>query len=108
MAEKIKHFFLSAEHLWQFLNEAVNSGNKRQAFRKLDCGLSLSASYHIWRRFLNAQPAIRTALAGLCQPPLMQSGSPEQLTLAHLQIAFKDHRLSPIAAFNATLQRFFM
>lgn len=28
IADKIKHLFLSAESLWQFLSNAVNSGNK--------------------------------------------------------------------------------
>ncbi len=108
MADKIKHLFLSADDLWQFLSCAVSSGNKLDAFRKLNSGLSASAPYHIWRRFLNAQTAIRTALAGLCEPPQIVSDCPAQLTLAHLQKAFKEHPLSPIAAFGATLQTFFI
>jgi hypothetical protein len=83
--------------LWQFLNSAVSSGNKLQAFRNLNCGLSDSAAYHIWRRFLNAQVAIRTALSRLCEPPQMESDSPAVHTLAHLAQAFKEHPLSPIA-----------
>jgi hypothetical protein len=94
--------------LWQFLKGAVNSGNKLQAFRNLNCGLSDSAAYHIWRRFLNAQAAIRTALTGLCAPPQMASDHTAKLTLAHLAQAFKEHPLSPIAAFGAALQTFFI
>ncbi len=108
IADKIKQLFLSAESLWQFLNAAVSSGNKLQAFRNLNSGLSGSAAYHIWRRFLNAQVAVRTALAGLCEPPKMESGCPAKLTLAHLACAFKEHPLSPIAAFGAALQTFFI
>ena len=113
MADKIKHLFLSADRLWQFLKGAVNSGNKRQAFRNLNCGLSDSAAYHIWRRFLNAQVAIRTALAGLCAPPQLASDCrasdhTAKLTLAHLSQAFKEHPLWPIAAFGAALQTFFI
>lgn len=107
-ADRIKHLFLSADSLWQFLTDAVSSGNKLDAFRKLNSGLSLSVTYHIWRRFLNAQAAIRTALARLCEPPQIVSDCPAQLTLAHLQKAFKEHPLSPIAAFGATLQTFFV
>ncbi len=107
MADKIKRLFLSAYSLLQFLSNAVGSGNKLQAFRKLNSGLSDSATYHIWRRFLNAQVAIRTALAGLCERPQMVSDCPAKLTLAHLQKAFNEHPLSPIAAFGAALQRFF-
>lgn len=107
-ADKIKHLFLSANCLWKFLKDAVSSGNKRQAFRELHSGLSDSAPYHIWQRFLNAQSAIRTALVGLCQPPKVVSDCPVKLTLEHLSEAFKEHTLSPIAAFAATLQTFFI
>ena len=108
LAGKIKHLFLSAESLWLFLSTAVSSGNKLQAFRKLNCGLSDSSAYHIWRRFRNSLTTIRTALAGLCPPPSIESDCPAQLTLVHLQQAFKEHSLSPIAAFAATLKRFFI
>jgi hypothetical protein len=93
--------------LWQFLNEAVNSGNKLQAFRNLNSGLKDSSAYHIWRRFINAQAAIRTAIARLSQPPKIDSISPEKLTLEHLAQAFNGHPLSPIAAFAVSLQTFF-
>jgi hypothetical protein len=108
MADKIKRLFLSADSLWQFLSGAVSSGNKLQAFRALDSGLSDSAAYPIWRRFLNAQAAIRTALNGLCEPPQIVSDCPAELTLAHLHKAFNEHPLSPIAAFGANLQSFFI
>ena len=107
-ADKIKHLFLSADSLWQFLSNAVSSGNKLQAFRNLNCGLSDSATYHIWRRFLNAQVPIRTALLALCEPPPLISDCSAKLTIAHLAKAFKEHKLSPIAAFAATLQTFFI
>jgi hypothetical protein len=94
--------------LWQYLSNAISSGNKLDAFRKLNSGLSDSAPYRIWRRFLNAQAAIRTALIGLCEPPQIVSDCPVQLTLAHLQKAFQEHPLSLIAAFGATLQSFFI
>lgn len=108
IADKIKHLFLSADSLWQFLTAAVSLGNKLEAFRDLNSGLSDSAAYHIWRRFLNAQVAIRTSLSRLCEPPKMVSDCPAKLTLAHLAQAFKEHPLSPIAAFGAALQVFFI
>jgi hypothetical protein len=108
MADKIKQLFLTCEQLWQFLSSAAHNGNKLDAFRKLDSKLSPSATYHIWKRFSNAQAAIRTKLCALCEPPQIASTCQHQLTLAHLQKAFKDHPLSPIAAFQATLKTFFM
>lgn len=108
IADRIKHLLLSANSLWQFLTSAVCSGNKLQAFRDLNSGLSDSAAYHIWRRFLYAQVAIRTALASICEPPQIVSDCPAKLTLAHLREAFKEHPLSPVAAFGAVLQSFFI
>jgi hypothetical protein len=89
-----------------FLEEAVSSGNKLQAFRKLNSGLSDSVAYRIWKRFLHAQSHIRTALTRLCTPPQLLCSEPAQLTLAHLKHAFKQHLLSPIAAFQFALQTF--
>jgi hypothetical protein len=108
IADKIKNLSLSSQQLWTFLTGTLSSGNKLDAFRKLDCKLGLLATYRIWRRFTNAQAAIRTTLMGLCEPPRITSECPAQLTLAHLQKAFKEHPLSPIAAYQATLKTFFM
>lgn len=106
-AEKIQRLFLTAESLWKFLQQAVESGSKWQAFRDLQCGLSDSAPYRIWKRFIARQSAIRTALSALCQPPPCDSEHPAALTLAHLQAAFPEHP-SPIAAFQAKLQTRFL
>jgi hypothetical protein len=108
MAERIKHVFLSAQSLWQFLSDAVSSGNKLDAFRKLHCSLNHSAAYRIWKRFSSAISSIRTALCTLCEPPRIDSDCPAHLTLAHLQKAFNASTLSPIAAFAVKLQRFFL
>lgn len=109
MADKIRRLFLGADSLWAFLTQAAAGNNKLAAFRKLDSGLSDSAPYRIWKRFVQAQATIRTALTGLCPAPRTESETPAQLTLAHLQEAFQEARgLSPIAAFQARLQSFFV
>ena len=108
MASRIRRLVLSAESLWAFLSDAVSTGNKWQAFARLNCSLSDSAPYRIWRRFQKAQSAIRTALCGLCAPPKLAANSPAELTLAHLQKALQGHTLCPVAAFAATLQTFFV
>jgi hypothetical protein len=107
-ANKIKRLFLNADCLWEFLRQAALTGNKRQAFRSLENRLSESAAYRIWKRFERAQSAIRTALATLRKPPEIASRQPAQLTLAHLEAAFDQHPLNPIAAFQVTLQTFFV
>lgn len=108
LANKVKRLFLTAPRLWSFLKQVVSGGDKTQAFRSLNCGRSGSAPYRIWRRFLESQSVIRTALSGLCRPPDITSDQPAELTLAHLEAAFEDHPLDPIAAFQATLQVSFM
>ena len=108
MADKIKRLFLSADSLWAFLTNAVRTNNKLQAFRNLKSGLSDSAPYRIWKRFQKAQSGIRTALAPRCKPPQVEARHPAELTLAHLQAAFDQHSRRPIAAFQATLQIFFL
>lgn len=108
MADKIRRLFLSADSLWAFLDNAVRANNKLQAFRKLNCALSDSAPYRIWKRFQRAQSGIRTALAPCCRQPKVEARHPAQLTLAHLKAAFDHHSLSPIAAFQAALQIFFV
>ena len=107
MADKVKRLFLCADSLWEFLTQAVTN-NKMAAFRSLHSGLSDSAPYRIWKRFSLAQPAIRTALARICEPPHIESHSAAQLTLAHLQKAFEQQALSPITAFAVTFQKFFI
>lgn len=107
-ADKIKRLFLSADCLWEFLQQAVRTGNKLRAFRNLESRLSDSAPYRIWKRFHQAQSAIRTALGTFCKPPEMTSEHPADLTLAHLLAAFEQHPLGPIAAFQVTLQTFFV
>ena len=106
-ANRIRRLFLTADALWAFLKGAVASGNKLQAFRDLQSGLSDSSPYRIWKRFLRAQSAIRTAPGRWRPPPRITSSRPEELTLAHLVAACGNHP-SPIAAFQAKLQACFM
>ena len=108
MADKIKRLFLTSDSLWAFLKHAVSSGNKMQAFRRLNCGLTESAPYRIWKRFQKAQSTIRTALTRLCKPPKLKVQHPAELTLAHLEKALTQESLSPVAAYQATLQMFFV
>jgi hypothetical protein len=93
--------------LWAFLKNTVTSGNKLQSFRDLESGLSDSAPYRIWKRFLQAQTAIRTALARMCETPECTAEQPAAQTLAHLEAAFGDQPC-PIAAFQLRLQTSFM
>ena len=107
MADKVRRLMLTAGALWKFLKQAVVTGNRLQAFRDLESGLADSAHDRIWKRFREAQSAIRTALGRLCEPPKIASEQPTELTLAHLEAAFPEEPC-PIAAFQVRLQAFFM
>ncbi len=112
IGDKVKRLFLDANRLWNFLHQAATTGNKSQAFQKLHCSMGDSATYRIWKRFLQAQSAIRTALATFCpqpkQPAEGSSQSAAQATVAHLQAAFKNSTLNPIAAYQVQTQSFFI
>jgi len=112
IADKVKRLFLDADSLWEFLHQAATTGNKSLAFQNLRSSMGDSATYRIWKRFLHAQSAIRTALATLCpqpkQPTEGSSHSAAQGTVAHLKKAFQDSSLNPIAAYQVKTQSFFI
>ena len=112
ISDKVKRLFLDAKSLWEFLHQAATTGNKSQAFQKLGCSMGDSAVYRIWKRFLQAQSTIRTALAAICPPPRQTTESSSQCavqaTVAHLQQAFNDSELNPIAAYQVQTQSFFI
>lgn len=108
LADRVRRLSMTAPRLWSFLKLVVSGGNKTQAFQIPGGSCGRSAPYRVWRRFLEAQSIIRSALYPLCPPPDTASGEPAELTLAHLEAAFKDHPLDPISAFQATLQISFM
>jgi hypothetical protein len=78
--------------------------------------MSHSATYRIWKRFLNAQSIIRTALTAFCPPPKQMLSDEDQstpmssarATLEHLREAFKQSTLNPIAAYQNATQSFFI
>ena len=114
LAEKVKRLFIDAQSLWRFLEQAATSQNKSQAFAMLQCSLSDSAPYRIWKRFRQAQTAIRTALAAICPPPKQSDESKDprqsaaQATIAHLKEAFEGSPLNPIEAYQTRTQGFFI
>ncbi len=116
IADKVKRLFLDVKSLWEFVEQAATTGNKSRAFQQLGCSMGDSATYRIWKRFLQAQSAIRTALAAVCSPPKQPTDQPTaegyllpvQGTIAHLKEAFKDSKLNPIEAYQVQTQSFFI
>ena len=113
LADKIRRLTLTTAALWQFLQLAV-AGSMLAASRALDCRLSDRTWQRIWKRFDQGQSKIRTALCGRCSPPELPSRLPANparqaaaQVLAHLHAAFAD-ALCPIAAFQLTMQTFFV
>lgn len=113
LADKIRRLSLTTGCLWRFLKRAV-AGSILAAIRAADCHLSDRTWQRIWKRFDQGQSKIRTALSGRCPPPELPANLPAEpaqrpaaQVLAHLQTAFPDGHC-PIAAFQHTLQTFFV
>jgi len=106
-ADKIRRLSFGAISLWKVLKRIAEGSDKLGAFRQLDCTLSDSAPYRIWRRFERAQSQIRTALVGRCQAPYSKFEQPTMQVIAHLEAAFADESC-PIIAFQNQTQTFFL
>lgn len=107
-AYKIKRLRLSAETLWAFFKLVSVLGNKAEALRALKVDWSISSAYRIWKRFVNGQSRIRTALIKCCAlPELPHSKEPTEQTIAHLEGAFQREKC-PITAFQHRLQISFL
>lgn len=107
-AEKIKRLRFSAKTLWAFFKLVIALKNTAQALRDSHAGFSISSAYRIWKRFVNRQSHIRTALAKICPPPrLTDSRQPATQTVAHVEAAFPK-QTCPITAFQHQLQISFL
>jgi len=107
-ADKVKRLRLGANTLWRFFKLVSVLGNKAEALRTLNVDFSISSAYRIWKRFINSQSHIRTALARCCPPPKpSHAGQPAEETIAHLEAAFPRENC-PIVAFQHRLQISFL
>ena len=113
LADKIRRLSLTTGALWRFLQRAA-AGSILAAIRTADGHLSDRTWQRIWKRFDQGQSKIRTALSARCPPPELPAQSPAEPAhrpaahvLAHLHAAFPDADC-PIAAFQQTLQTFFV
>ena len=109
VAHKIRRLSLTTGALWRFLQHAA-AISILAAIRAVNCYLSDRTLQRIWKRFHQGQSKIRTALSARCPPPELPakpSQRPAAQVLAHLQAAFPDADC-PIAAFQQTMQTFFV
>lgn len=109
LADKIKRLKVTTRRLWDFLQQAV-SGTIETAIRALHSRFCDRTWQRVWARFNAAQSQVRTALANRSPPPerpLKPSRRPAALVLAHLHAVFGNGDC-PIAAFQLTIQAFFM
>jgi hypothetical protein len=105
-ADKIRRLSLTAHLLWRFLQRAA-AGSIAAAIRAINSHLSPRTWQRIWKRFDLGQSKIRTALHDYGSPPPDPPPRPAAQVLAHLQAAFPNADC-PIAAFQHTLQTFFL
>jgi len=108
-ADKVRRLSLTTGLLWRFLQIAA-AGSIVAAIRAAHCHLSERTWQRVWKRFGLGQSKIRTALSGLCPPPLLAANArhkPAAQVLAHLRAAFP-HADCPITALQQTLGTFFI
>ncbi len=107
-ADKLRRLRIGAKSLWAFFKLVIGLGNTAQALRAAKLDLSISSAYRIWKRFVNGQSHIRSALNTRCPPPDMpHARQPAAQTIAHLEAAFSAETC-PIAAFQYQLQISFL
>jgi len=107
-ADKLRRLRIGAKSLWAFFKLVIGLGNTAQALRAAKLDLSISSAYRIWKRFVNGQSHIRSALNTRCPPPDMpHARQPAAQTIAHLEAAFPAETC-PIAAFQYQLQILFL
>ncbi len=96
----IKHFRITADTLWKFLDHIINGWNRLRAF---DCNpFHNSSVYRIYQRFKCNQTRIRTLLLRIEKPPDNPSiKNPVTATIIHLKSIFKTH---PICHFQYYFQ----
>ena len=109
LADKIRRLSLTTRGLWRFLQDAVHGGIV--AASRAVGQLSDRTWQRIWKRFDQGQSKIRTALSVRGPPPELPADSARRpaaaQVLAHLQAVFPAVDC-PIAAFQHTLQTFFV
>ncbi len=104
----LKRLRLSANTLWKFIKLVLLLGNKAEALRQLNADFSISSAYRIWKRVVNSQSHLRTALDQRClAPSLPHADQPVQQTVAHLEAAFPGEQC-PVAAYQDQLQIWFL
>lgn len=107
-ADVIKNFSISAASLWDFLKGIALPSDRLPSFRKLDISHTESSAYRLWKRFKQAQAAIRTVLTRRCpRPKLPVTCCAETQTIAHLRAVFRK-AACPIAAFQHRFQVSFL
>lgn len=97
---------LRAGRLWDFLSRIRENIPVSKAFKDANIPMSSSSAYRIFKDFTENQPAIRTLLIGLKDPPVLPDvESPAVCTIFHLESVFKNR---PVSAFQEHFNRSFL
>ena len=107
-AHFIKHFIFTARILWLFLKNIKTGMNPFKAAENLDIEWSDTTIYRLYHRFKNNQPAIRSLLLRIKDPPDKQkTKDPLIQTILHLESVFAGV-YNPIAQFQHHFQHSFL
>ena len=104
----IRGFIITANSIWEYLNNLAKNMNKKDAFNKIQIIHSDSTIYRLLNRFKLNQHNIRTLLTRISKPPeVINTTNPIIQTVTHLKEAFKEYNC-PVAAFQYRFQTSFL
>ena len=104
LAQVIKRFTISTQHLWLFIKNITNGSDKIQSLRKTGLSYCQASAYRLYNKIYLNQSRLRALLLKKCPPPdHIQSRNPLIKTIAHLKRAF-GRAPDPVAAFQLHFQ----
>lgn len=97
---------IRADRLWDFLRRIKDNIPVSRAFKEAKIPLAASSAHRLFKDFTENQPAIRTLLMGLKDPPALPDvENPALCTIIHLESVFINQ---PVSAFQQHFNRAFL
>lgn len=104
----IKGFIITANSIWEYLNNLTRNMNKKEAFNNTEIIHSDSSVYRLFNRFKLKQSDIRSLLLRISKPPKVKNtADPIIQTIIHLKETFNVFNC-PVSAFQYRFQTSFL
>ena len=103
-ASVLPKLVISAQSLWQFLDNVKNGLSLACAFRTAKCTMAQTSIYRLFKKFSLNQMRIRSFLSRIKDPPVAEHAqTPFVQTILHLNTVF-DAAVCPITEFQYRFQ----